>query len=269
MDGEDSWLARQGFRELSDCPAGWRAMSKIVFIHIPKTAGTSFRRLLDRQYPGPSLLPLYEPYPYTPEVLARLKRQAQQATACIGHVPFGIDRQLGIDARYVTFLRDPVERVVSYYRHNQRHANARFHQQIKEGMTLADLVRSGIDAECHNNMTRMISGIGDNRRLTDRAVLDQAIENIEQRFLFVGLTQHFDQSVDQLGSRLGWRRPGLVKPTLNRAPDLQPLQLDKETLELVLEYNDLDKALYQYVSQRQGNLTNHRPLWQRLGSLFR
>lgn len=268
MDGKDAHLAWQGFRELSDCPAGWCAMSKIVFIHIPKTAGTSFRRLLDKQYPGHKLLPLYEPYPYTPEVLARLKRQAQQATACIGHVPFGIDRQLGIDARYVTFLRDPVERVVSYYRHNQRHANARFHQQIKEGMTLADLVRSGIDAECHNNMTRMISGIGDNRRLTDRAVLEQAIDNIERRFLFIGLTEQFDQSVDLLGSRLGWRRQGLVKPALNRAPDQKRFPLDEQTRALVLEYNDLDLALYRYVAQRQDGL-KRESWWQSVVSLFR
>jgi len=241
----------------------------IVFIHIPKTAGTSFRKLLDSHYPGKALLPLYEPYPYQPEVLARLKKRARQAAAAIGHVPFGIDRQLGVEAGYVTFLREPVQRVISYYRHNQRHANARFHQQIKDGMTLADILRSGIDPEFNNNMTRMISGVGDNSLLLDQAILEQAMENIERRFLYVGLTEHFDQSVNQLGACLGWRSATLFKsPALNRAPDRQSLSLDEETLGLIRHYNNLDLALYEHVQQQFEFSPPKSPLRNLLSALF-
>jgi hypothetical protein len=107
---------------------------QIVFVHIPKTAGTAVREALFRARPKAANLCDYGPdNPITSPLVMALRygpggdpRRLQAALTktpaftLSGHVkakPFG--RAFG-PSRLMTVLRDPVERVVSNYRHLQR-----------------------------------------------------------------------------------------------------------------------------------------------------
>lgn len=107
---------------------------QIVFVHIPKTAGTSVREALFRARPNAANLCDYGPdHPITSPLVKALRyapggdlRRLHAALArapaftLSGHVkakPFG--RVFGV-SRLMTVLREPVERVVSNYRHYLR-----------------------------------------------------------------------------------------------------------------------------------------------------
>lgn len=228
------------------------ASEKLLFLHIPKTAGTSFRALFDREYPGSRQLPLYYPTPYKPELLTELRARVPTTDAFIGHVFFGIDADLGFQARYMTFLRHPVDRVVSYFLHNKRNPDSPYHGWIRDGVSLHHMLEHERIPELNNNMTRMIAGLHDNDLLESRSVLDTAIANLEERFLFVGITEDFDKCIQLLGARLGWRQV-LTTPVLNRSPKHLREQLDAPTLAAIEKYNQLDLELYQYGKTRLNN----------------
>jgi hypothetical protein len=108
----------------------WDSRVQIVFVHIPKTAGTAVREALFRARPGaanlcdygpdhPQTSPLVKALRYGPDGdLRRLKTSLDRADAytLAGHMkakPVG--RVFGPE-RLATVLRDPVERVVSNWR---------------------------------------------------------------------------------------------------------------------------------------------------------
>ncbi len=88
--------------------------SLTYFLHIPKTSGTSFSQVLDSLVPNSEticpaklwrqLLPLI-PYDWSKTKLLR------------GHFGYGIHRNIPKRLKYLTFLRDPIERCISSYHH--------------------------------------------------------------------------------------------------------------------------------------------------------
>lgn len=88
------------------------------YMHIPKTGGTTFHEWLKRLY-GPDGLLVWNPQRMWGLVrlrqeLAELLAERPGVRAVAGHYPYGVHEALGCrDYRYVTFLRDPVDRWIS------------------------------------------------------------------------------------------------------------------------------------------------------------
>ena len=89
----------------------------LIFLHVPKSAGTTLNRLIEWEYP------LFEMYSVDP-VLSRWsranlwqlpQRRLKNLRVFKGHMPFGLHEILPQAATYVTVIRDPVERVISAY----------------------------------------------------------------------------------------------------------------------------------------------------------
>lgn len=217
---------------------------KLVFLHVPKTAGTSLRNVLQQVYGDEGLVVLYPPY--SEEQLSEAGQRLHNAKALYGHLSFGIHEHLGIEARYVAFLRDPVQRVLSLYGHMARNPNSGYYEQIRAGMTLEGLLESVWQG--NNHMVRILSGHPGTDHLDDEQVLDLALENIERHFAFVGISEEFEASVDRLAQHLEWPRIYSI-PWLNSKPDSDPHSAADQTLERIRDYNRLDLKLYQWVRQ--------------------
>jgi hypothetical protein len=93
-----------------------------IFFHITKTAGTSLRAMLYTYF----LDGEYEPnkrgiYVYSPKWDTRplvLTEKNKDAKYFIGHlVYYGMHEVIGKPAKYIAFLRNPLERFVSLYNH--------------------------------------------------------------------------------------------------------------------------------------------------------
>ena len=86
----------------------------MIFLHIPKTAGTTLHDILDRHYPPESI---YSIGAIAHESMAGFKDLDEQdrnkSGCCAGIWAYGLHEHLPGPAKYFTILRDPVARVIS------------------------------------------------------------------------------------------------------------------------------------------------------------
>jgi len=96
---------------------GISALEKtVIFVHLPKCAGSTLNRILLRQYK------LSETYALAGrsvrDSFLELKRLPEEKKGGIrllyGHMHFGLHEHLPQPCVYFTLLRDPVERVISH-----------------------------------------------------------------------------------------------------------------------------------------------------------
>ena len=88
----------------------------IAHIHVPKCGGTAFRKFLIQHY-GAAHLALYVPdtyFVYTPDQIAEYLQDRSVRGFSSHFVRTFPDRIAGRDIVYVTFVRNPVDQVVSY-----------------------------------------------------------------------------------------------------------------------------------------------------------
>lgn len=104
------------------------APPKLFFMHVPKTAGSSFRRFLERstRAAGGSVAERArdgiwssesESYPSYEDFVAGCAAAARDCTLICGHYPYHVRALLAPETRVVTVLRDPVARCVSHVKH--------------------------------------------------------------------------------------------------------------------------------------------------------
>jgi len=104
---------------------------KIFFMHIPKTAGSSFRRFLERavREAGGSVGERArdgiwsadsESYLSYEEFCSDAAASYRASDLLSGHYPFHVTELLPPETLVVTVLRDPVERVVSHIKHQMQ-----------------------------------------------------------------------------------------------------------------------------------------------------
>jgi hypothetical protein len=220
----------------------------VIFVHIAKTAGVTFRAILRREYGRPAIYTIDDEDPAASVgKLARLTPSERVTIRLVeGHWPVGLHRDLP-GARYITLLRDPVARVISHYRHVLR---TPWHYVYRNGfsprMTLHEYVTSDVaGVEVENCQTWMLSG-GSETDLgaSDRRRLEIVAANL-QHFALVGLTEMFDPTLMILARALGWIRTQFYHAE-NTAPDGPALaQVSRDTIEVVRERNQLDLTLYE------------------------
>ncbi|MCA9235137.1 MAG: sulfotransferase family 2 domain-containing protein [Planctomycetales bacterium] len=177
----------------------------IVFLHIHKCAGLSFKRILRRQF-GPSFGKriVNRMHGVRPKPLrAALADVKGSQVYFAGHFGYGVHELLPSPVRYVTFLRDPVQRLLSLYDYSKRTPQSFYHSHATN-VSFEEFVSNGDVFETDNGMTRFL--IGDLAR-TDYYIcrkpigsltevdLQLAIENLERHFVTPGITERFDESL--------------------------------------------------------------------------
>lgn len=204
--------------------------------HIPRTGGTTLIHILRRSF-GPRHCDVLiwrsrrSDHYFTARDLVRLQRIYPRLESIRGHriVPYGdLDyRQL----RHYTFLRDPRARCLSHFRRRGRGREESLQQWIAR-------------PENRNLQTRHLAGCED---------ATAAIELLEERIRFVGLTERYDESLVMLQRWAGHGQLDIRygRPVNGSGPGRAARQLaDNPTWsDLLAEANQEDQKLYDYVCE--------------------
>ena len=218
-----------------------------IFLHIPKTAGSTLHHILQRQY-RPSQI--YHIGSESDSIL-RFQQQSEVERARIrllmGHFEMGIDAYLPQTAVYFTMLRHPLARAISYFDHINRDGNHYCHKLVRDNkMDLYSFIQSKADVMMDNGQTRMLAAqlytvpFG----ASDEGMLETAKENIRQHFAVVGLTEKFDKSLLLMQQQFNWKH--LYYARRNKRPAVATAPLPQESVNAILEINQLDLHLYAY-----------------------
>ena len=227
------------------------AQPTVLFVHIMKTGGQTVKGIASRHY-SLNQITFIQSDTYISEFAQLSLEQRAQPRLLLGHMPYGIHAQMPRPHRYVTMLRDPIERTISHYYFMRRDPTSYMHEAVKDNnWSLADYLRHSHDHMMDNCQVRALSGVWNTvaiGELTDE-MLAMACDNLRTQFAVVGLTERFDESLLLMQQVLGWpyvyyRRK--INVTVNR-PKSQ--SLDPETLKIIQRRNQLDQQLYKVAQE--------------------
>lgn len=211
---------------------------KLVSLHLPKTAGTSFGKSLQVFF-GDAYLRDYEdggiskpPHERNKSALLRSVKIAKRGLGKVGcvHGHFLPVKYLLLgdkeNLRFVTWMRDPVERVMSHYnfwqkRYNPRTAAPHHKQVIEEKWTL------------------------------EQFCLSPKFRNIYAQYLwafpleyfdFVGITEHYEEDFAHFAKR--YLAGSVESQKLNATTKTAACLIDDSLRRRIESYHERDIALY-------------------------
>jgi hypothetical protein len=219
-----------------------RDSEAVIFLHLPKAAGSTLNRLIEWEYP------LFQMYSVDPVFfrwswahLHRLSRKRLKRTRMFkGHMLFGLHAILPQPATYITVLREPVDRVISSFYFMRTYKLHPLYWKFKfENWSLEDFVRR---SPRENVQCKIIAGAEYNKPCTAE-ICERAKENLVRYFSVVGLSERFEESLALMKLRFGWKLQRYSSFNVTRS---RPRKADvpQSTLDLIAEKNALDISLY-------------------------
>lgn len=218
--------------------------SNIYFVHIPKTAGTSFRESLDRSFHlfkdyganSEQTSTIIKQYAYNDSDLFTLKKKILAKTnfCVVGHTSLMKYVDYIPVTHTLTFVRDPLEQVISHYNHH-----VKFH---------------GFDGSFDK-------------------FLDQPFaKNIQSRILkymplgllgYIGITECYDESLSLINSQFGLKLLTKTK-NVNTNKTLSGLLLSDKQKSKFLSNNLKDITLYdeaKFLHSQRVHLSKENKTW--------
>jgi hypothetical protein len=231
----------------SSSPAACDREESVIFLHLPKTAGTTLNRLIEWEYP------LTEMYSVDPVLFewsyARLRnlppKRLGRTRIFKGHMLFGLHEVLPQPATYITVLRNPVDRVLSaFYFMRGYKLHPLYWKLRRKKWTLEEYVeRTTRD----NVQCKIIANAAYHEPCTQE-ILDRALEHLDRYFSVVGLSERFEESLALMKLRFGWQLKSYSAFNVTRSrPKRQ--DLPQASLDLIAERNRFDVALYKHATK--------------------
>lgn len=202
-----------------------------IFVHIPKTAGSTFNYHIKRNFPKESLSFSRNELGIHPENIPKtftecnnlvkkftnnLSKEKKAKTKIIyGHfIPYGIHRYFNRPARYFTFFRDPISRIVSLY--NFKRGNF---ENIKDLGKLRIFYKNTfllenkiptftqwLDKKYKDNKSQDILNYVSFLKRLGYLKSFENLDNLFKKFYFVGITSNYDSDALFLYKKLGIKK---------------------------------------------------------------
>lgn len=208
---------------------------ELVSVHIPKTAGTSFRHILKNTFGEEQVIRLDIPLR-----TGRVRINEQRHTEA--HLPKGIRvihghfRPADLLEKFpetkklpfITWLRDPVERVISNYFYLEKRLHTLLNEEGRGVNILSKMQRSLLEyarADINRNrQAKFLEGLG----LED--------------FAFVAIQEYYADDLKEMAQQMGWENVAEIK--VNVTGKKKP-EVSQEVRAEIARLNAEDVSLYQ------------------------
>ncbi len=247
--------------------------TQTYFLHIPKTAGTSLRSVIEEQFPSDHIAPFSYMHELA-DVIKRDQRELERYSLFAGHLGHTLISLLPQQPRVITMIREPVGRTISRFKNLMRNRLRKavgYERFLDPESTIEDFLefpptrRLITNFQVRNlaldfDLTKRYYDDDGQEILPKQAKLlsytttdmsdDELLAKAKQRlasFEFVGITDRFADSMRLLLATFGWTT-AMDVPHLNALPDstITEQTLSPDTIERIQEYTYLDTALYHF-----------------------
>lgn len=220
----------------------------VIFLHIPKTAGSSFIKSLAEVY-GNRFLPLTYglPWPNLDDI------DISDYRAFAGHITTG--HQIFDELKSytsITILRDPVARTIDAYNYFMECEEHPLHKEMAFTSFTHALTDAPEEWGLRNAMVRYLSGLSEEEEPDGQKRLAQAKAALK-KFAIIGFTERYRFFLAECNRLLGWDAVERRENVGSYAPKYR-----EEVVNLVRGENQLDIELYQYAREQRGE-----PMWRK------
>lgn len=231
------------------------AARPLLFLHIPKTAGTSMLTGLRNMFGDGRVLRLTGAATLAAQPIDDIVAAGLDGVSCVaGHVPVYLLRHHLTRFRPFTILRNPVSRVLSLYRFLRRAEPQELARLgLRHGFGLEDFLAGTepeLVAQINNGMCRMLGGdesafaVDGGPVHDDPAMLEHSVEVLRRADF--GLAEAMAASRGLFG-RI-WSLPGELDAAMDNTTDGADEVYAPALLAQIVARNQLDLALYAWAS---------------------
>ncbi|MEQ8536745.1 MAG: sulfotransferase family 2 domain-containing protein [Coleofasciculus sp. D1-CHI-01] len=222
----------------------------IVFTHIPKTAGTFLlNKVIAHSLPSECCLRCagFKSFIFT---------NKYKYYFFSGHIPYGFHHFTNKPIQYITFLRDPLERAVSYYYSIKEVDINMYKHPFRDYVDSLTLKQFYENRRFQNIQTRFIAGYFSEKlysirhtKSLDDFILKKAKSHLINHYIW-GIVEKLPESLELFHKRFDWKQT--VDTVAYRKTKDRPKvsDLDGETLQTLRRTHMLDLHLYDFALHR-------------------
>jgi hypothetical protein len=222
----------------------------LLFMHIPKTAGTALRETILKNYKQSEVAYIYPDPPGFPVRNLRDLPLAQRAQFrfVVGHFQYGIHEEIPNEYWYFTIVRDPLRRVWSHYQYLVEY-NDPLTTANGKVKSLEEVLESRVTVNLDNLMVRCFAGVDEKEfppGSINTEVYDLARRHAEEPSLYVGQQERIGEAYLFLQRKFGWS--WTVPPEMmNSGSYSSKEQTGDLDAALIERFNSWDCKLYEHV----------------------
>ena len=237
----------------------------LVFVHVPKTAGTTFHQVLKREYVNRYFINAFN----VDESLRKFKSlsefERQSIELVQGHSALYFVEYL-TNPVLITFLRNPIDLVVSNFYYIKRAPWNGYHKYVNEMSSIMEFVEFTKEKKFDNLQTRHLSKVDlKNSNEIDRSkhrievLYNIAVYNLKQ-FDFVFTIDEFDKALLTLRKSLDWKKIPVYTKQNKTKKRVNIKELDDQTKKVIADLNSYDLKLYKFAKDINSLSFNHEEL---------
>lgn len=225
-------------------------MQRLRFMHIPKTAGSTFDLALKLKF-SPQRRFYFSGQPDDDERAWQALSDSERAAIEIftGHAPLASGIPDANQAATWTIFRDPVERVKSFIRHVAE-GKSPWAWPSDQSFSVDAFLDSG-NGELSNLQTKfLVNNVvpAASLELSPQDALEQALSNADEKLDCFGIQERFDESLVLIGAHMGIG--DLYYLPMNKAAPRQSVSFSQNQTDRIQEMNAIDVQLYEQLKAR-------------------
>ncbi len=214
----------------------------IVFFHIPKTAGTSFRHLVWKNLNKDEVFWHGQDNQF---ISSKQPKELEKFKFIGGHFGFSNNKIKTLPKKklYISLLRKPIERVISHFNYIKQRPDHALYSAENLEETLSKTTPFRKDSE--NSQCRYISG---------KSSAKETIAIIEQHPFIIGRTDKIDVFLEKLNLVLGWNTDDFIAANVGQPGyqnNLRTEAVEKKIQEITVE----DQKLINYIGDCYSNIS--------------